>query len=134
RGLFFSSPVLVLGLAFLVAMLRRRDLRAEAAVCAAMALLFLAVNASFNGWHGGAAVGPRYLVPAIPFLALPLVFAFQRARIVTGVLAAASAVLMLIGTAVDPQCPLGVLPTAPVEGRPLWRADPWTEYELPLFA
>jgi hypothetical protein len=133
RGLFFSSPVLLMGACFLGAMLRRREHRAEALACAAVAAVFLVVNASFNGWHGGAALGPRYLVPAIPFLALPLVFAFGRMRAAAAVLAALSAVLMLLGTAVDPQCPLGVLPIAPVEG-PLWRADPWTEYEVPLLA
>jgi hypothetical protein len=115
-------------------MLFRRDLRAEAWTCAGVVAVFLVVNASFNGWHGGAAFGPRYLAPAIPFLALPLVLAFDRMRATAAVLAAASAGLMLLGTAVDPQCPLGVLPIAPVEGRPLWRANPWTEYEGRLFA
>src|SRR4030095_11076073 len=37
---------------------------------------FFLVNASFNGYHGGFAAGPRYLVPGLPFLAFPLVVAF----------------------------------------------------------
>jgi hypothetical protein len=98
-----------------------------------MGILFLVVNASFNGWHGGAALGPRYLVPAVPFLALPLVLAFDRMRALVVGLTIVSAAIVTLGTAVDPQCPLGVLPVAPVEGRPLWRANPWTEYEVPLF-
>ncbi len=32
-------------------------------------------NSGFYGWHGGWAHGPRYLVPMLPFLALPMVFA-----------------------------------------------------------
>ncbi len=37
-------------------------------------LLFLLLNASFNGWDGGCSSGPRYLIPAIPFLCFPLMF------------------------------------------------------------
>jgi hypothetical protein len=32
-------------------------------------LLFFAMNASFNGWHGGSSPGPRYLTPVIVLMA-----------------------------------------------------------------
>jgi hypothetical protein len=133
RGLFVSSPVLILGVIGLAKLLRGKPLRAEAMVCASMLGYFLLVNASFNGWHGGAAGVPRYLAGAVPFLALPLVFAFEGMRRTAALLASVSAAAMLLLTAVDPQCPLGVLPIATVPGRPLFWYDPWTEYEIPLF-
>ena len=51
----------------------RRGLGAESVLFSVLALTFLLMNVSFNGWHGGSSFGPRYLIPAIPFLALALV-------------------------------------------------------------
>ncbi|HTM22289.1 MAG TPA: hypothetical protein VL172_17335 [Kofleriaceae bacterium] len=110
RGLFFSAPWLLLSLPGLVILWRRPALRAEAAVCTAVALLFLWLNASLVDWSGGWALGPRYLIPAIPFLAIGaagVALAQGRAwRIVraAGLAAAAlSFLLMLAGTAVKPE-------------------------------
>jgi hypothetical protein len=107
RGLFFSSPVLLAGVVSLVAMARRRELRAEAVLFAGVFAFFLLFNVSFNGWEGGWGVGPRYLIPAVPFLALPLVLAFDRRPLITLVLAVVSAFTMLTFTVVDPHSPLG---------------------------
>ncbi len=37
-----------------------------------------AFNSASVMWWGGFAVGPRYLLPALPFMALPLAFVFRR--------------------------------------------------------
>jgi hypothetical protein len=134
RGLFVTSPVLLAGVAGLVLLARRRGARPEALLAAAVVLYFLAFNVSFNGWYGGWGVGPRYLVPALPFLAAPLVLAGRRWPRVTLVLACLSIALQGLITAVDPQSPAGVASFASVPGRPGWRQDPLGDYELPLLA
>jgi hypothetical protein len=133
RGLFFSSPVLLMGVCGWTLLRRDGKHRAEATLFLAIVAFFLLVNSAFNGWPGGWAAGPRYLVPAIPFLALPLVLAFKRYFRVTSILAVVSVAFMLVTTAVDPQCPLGEPGFASVAGRALWWYSPITEYEIPLF-
>jgi hypothetical protein len=76
RGIFWLAPILILGLVGWVIWLREGKLAAEARLGIAIFGFFFLVNASFNGYHGGFAAGPRYLVPGLPFLALPLVVAF----------------------------------------------------------
>jgi len=132
RGLFFHAPVLLAGAAALVAMALRPGRRAEAALFAAILAAHLLFNASFHAWHAGWGVGPRYLVPALPFLALPLAPAFARAGKTTAALAVLSAAAMLAFTAVDAQPSVG---SSPIAERPdrsrLWR-EPLGEYALPI--
>ncbi len=113
RGLFFSAPWLALALPGGVLLWRAR--RAEAAVCVAIALLFLWLNASLVDWEGGWAMGPRYLVPAIPFMAVLAAGLVRPARpavaragwAVAAALMIYSAFFMLVGTAVKPEVPIG---------------------------
>jgi hypothetical protein len=117
RGLFYGAPWLIAGLPGL-AMLFRRGWRAEAIACGATLVAYLLLNAGLVDWHGGWAMGPRYLIPAIPFLAIGamgLVLAWpagspaRRALAWAGSAAATvSAALMLMGTAVRPDVPLTI--------------------------
>lgn len=70
RGLFFLSPVLLFAIPGYVRMWRARDHRAEFWVLVGAPMLFFLFNASSAMWQGGFAVGPRYLVPSLPFLSL----------------------------------------------------------------
>jgi hypothetical protein len=84
RGLFFLSPYLLLaGPGYLE--LWRRGLRAEVVVLAAAPTLYFGYNSSSAMWSGGYGVGPRYLVAALPFLALPaaagLTWAWRKAAL-----------------------------------------------------
>lgn len=119
RGLLFWSPVLALAGLGLYRMGGEPRLRPELGVVVAVVVLYLILNLSFSRWHGGAGVGPRYLTPMIPFLALGLIPAFDRLPRITAVLAAASAALMLLSTAVNPM----------VHSR---YENPLTDYYLPL--
>lgn len=69
----------------------------------------------------------------LPFLCLPLVAAFLRFFKATLALAALSAAIQLVITAVDPQAPVGIAPATLIEGRPQWRYSPLLDYDLPLF-
>jgi hypothetical protein len=95
RGLFYLAPILLIALAGIV---KRR-----AWLVLTIFLVLLALNASFNGWHGGYAVGPRYLLVAVPLLALGLTTALPRVVLIAA--AAISLFFNVAVTAVDPQPP-----------------------------
>jgi len=78
RGLFFLSPVLLLAIPGFVAWWRSREHRSEFAVAVSSVLGFFLFNSSSIMWWGGFSIGPRYLVPILPFLALPIIFFLRR--------------------------------------------------------
>lgn len=72
RGLLWVAPVLALGAGGLWRMVHTRDSRDLGWLAITVIGIVLAVNASYAYWDGGASVGPRHSVPAIPFLAIGL--------------------------------------------------------------
>ena len=78
RGLLPLAPVLILA-PFGLWLMVRAGLRSEAAVLLAVALGYLAINGGYYYWDGGAATGPRYLVPTLPFAGLALAFVWPAA-------------------------------------------------------
>ncbi|MEZ4368801.1 MAG: hypothetical protein R2939_21360, partial [Kofleriaceae bacterium] len=120
RGLFFAAPWLLLAIPGGV-LLWRAGRRAETVAAAAIFVLFVWLNASLVDWQGGWAMGPRYLVPAIPFLVVLVVGLVARGAatpraprlrragwVVAGLAVVGSAYLMLVGTAVKPEVPTHV--------------------------
>ena len=70
RGLIFFFPVaFLLPLAFWPFAKRHRR---EAALFVILIAAHIGFYACFRAWHGGSSWGPRYLLPIIPFLLLPL--------------------------------------------------------------
>ncbi len=101
RGLFFVSPVLLLALIGAGVMVHAR--RRELLMLVTIVAVFLFAIASFNGWSGGASFGPRYLLPVIPLLAIPMLFVPRRALALLGApLAIVSFAMQLMATAVHP--------------------------------
>jgi hypothetical protein len=78
RGLFFLSPVLLLAIPGFVAWWQSREHRSEFAVAVSSVLGFFLFNSSSIMWWGGFSIGPRYLVPILHFLGLPIIFFLRR--------------------------------------------------------
>lgn len=76
RGLFLLSPLLLLAIPGLVLWFKSGKYRAEAWVCLLSLAAFFLFNASSVMWWGGFSVGPRYLLPALPFAALAVTWVF----------------------------------------------------------
>jgi hypothetical protein len=78
RGLFTLTPVCLVAVVMCVGMLRRRSpVRRDAVVALVILLVMWLISAGIDG-YGGSSPGPRYLVPVLPFLAVPLAEAWHR--------------------------------------------------------
>jgi hypothetical protein len=108
RGIFILAPVLIMGVYGWVVWMRERRFVAETRLGIAIFGLFFLVNMSFNGYHAGFSAGPRYLVPGLPFIALPLVVGFMRWRKTTTALLGISVFQHILLTATDAQNSLAV--------------------------
>ncbi len=100
-GLLRLSPVLVMGAVGTI-LLHRRGRRAEALVVSGVTLAFFLFNAAYWGGLGGGTPGPRYLIPILPFLALPLGLAYRARPVTTALLAAASVTFLVAVTLTHP--------------------------------
>jgi len=79
RGLYFVAPVLLLAWPGLFYFWKAHEWRAEFIVCAWAVVSFMLFNASSVMWQGGFSIGPRYLVPMLPFAAVALAFGLAAA-------------------------------------------------------
>jgi hypothetical protein len=77
RGLFVLSPLLLLAVPGFALWHRSGEHRPEFWVALASVLAMFLFNSSSIMWWGGFAVGPRYLLPMLPFMALSLLFVFR---------------------------------------------------------
>jgi hypothetical protein len=77
RGLFVLSPLMLLAAPGFVLWYRSGEHRAEFWVALSSGLAMFVFNSSSIMWWGGFAVGPRYLLPMLPFMALPILFVFR---------------------------------------------------------
>ncbi len=77
RGIFVSSPVLLMIFPGMIFLLKQRKWIAETVISGAVFILFLILIACTFAWHGGSGAGPRYLLPAYPFLFLLTAFAIK---------------------------------------------------------
>ncbi|MEO6741997.1 MAG: hypothetical protein ABIP20_17265 [Chthoniobacteraceae bacterium] len=108
RGVFMLSPVIIAAVICIFCRGKMGMPRAERTLILASAAFFFFINICFNGFHGGFAAGPRYLIPALPFVCLALTPAFVRWPRTTTVLAAVSIVQQSLLTITDALNPLGV--------------------------
>lgn len=77
RGLLTLSPALLLAAPGYLYLWRDKRNRAEGLVSLTAVLAFLLFNSASCMWGGGFAIGPRYLLPALPFLVWPIGYYLQ---------------------------------------------------------
>jgi hypothetical protein len=82
RGLFFESPFLVLSILGYAYATRYIDKVTNWLLLGVPVVFFLAI-CCYAGWQGGQVVGPRYLIPLLPFLVAPSLFALKTLRTTT---------------------------------------------------
>ncbi|MEM9453939.1 MAG: hypothetical protein AAGF11_07155 [Myxococcota bacterium] len=122
RGLFYLSPVLLLAA---WGLWPRASLRGRAdedpgqglprpAMHTALAIVafYLLLNAGYYMWDGGAAYGPRHLVPMLGLLMLGAGAGWRISPRLFVVLAAVGGLHMVLGAAATPE--------APQHGNPVW--------------
>jgi hypothetical protein len=74
RGLFFYSPILLLSIIGLYYWWRSKKFLPELLVVFCSFVSIFLFNSASIMWWGGFSVGPRYLLPALPFIAIPAIF------------------------------------------------------------
>ena len=100
RGLLVLTPIIVM--AVIGVFMMRRQHRAEANTILAIAAVYFIYNSGYWLPFGGGTPGPRFLIPALPFLAIGLAYAYKRLPAVTLGLAIPSGLMMLVGTLTYP--------------------------------
>jgi hypothetical protein len=80
RGLFYHSPFLALAVWGWIRMWREPSRRSDALLSISILVAYLTLNASYYMWWGGWTNGPRHLIPALPFLIVPLVWVWRAGR------------------------------------------------------
>lgn len=126
RGLFYLSPVLLLAAWGLWPRARLHGgtgegtskgpgeglPRSAMSIALAIVTFYLLLNAGYYMWDGGAAYGPRHLVPALGLLMLGAAAGWRASPRLFVVLAAIGGLHMLLGAAATPE--------APQHGNPVW--------------
>lgn len=100
RGIFVSMPILLISIySFIMWFWSKKNL-SLAVVSISIISIFLLLNSSFNGWHGGSTILSRYLFPTIPFFFLSFIYTFPVkkffGKVLTSVLAIVSFSNMLV--------------------------------------
>lgn len=76
KGLFIYFPILVLSIPGIFFMYKKNKKEAVFILIVFLSVLFLA--SMWWAWWHGAVFGPRLLMPMIPFLMIPILFAFKK--------------------------------------------------------
>ena len=126
RGLFLLSPFLLLALPGFWRFWQEKRYRAEFLTVAWGVASFFIFNGSSAMWSGGYAVGPRYLIPMLPFLVVPIAFFLRDTR--TRGVAFLTALLVFVSfLAVWAQ-------TLGGQSLPQYQPNPLIDYSLPRLA
>jgi len=105
RGLFFLSPFLLLSLAGFARFYGRTELRKEFFFSVYLIVFYILMNASLIDWKAGWTLGPRHLVPILPFMVISIAFLEKRFYPARDILMLFSFLMVLFGTAINPHVP-----------------------------
>ena len=99
-GLLWLSPVLFLAPIGYFVGIRRRESRLESWLSLYAIGVMLLMNSAYYFWWGGSAFGPRLLIPALPFMIVPLALlpgAMEWPAAVLGAISAGQMMVPLMG-------------------------------------
>ena len=106
RGLLFCCPALIPGFLGVIRLATKRELFVGHNLTAiGVMVYFLVFNLCFNGWTGGWGIGPRYLLPAVPFIFVMVTHVWRSLRLASLILMPISVVYMFAVTAVQVMIP-----------------------------
>jgi hypothetical protein len=77
-GIFWQSPILLLGIIGWFFMAKKEEYRAELFFSMSVIVLYTLFFSGYFDWFGGVAFTPRHLIPLMPLFALPLAFLPQK--------------------------------------------------------
>ncbi len=102
-GLFWQSPVLLLSIIGAYFILIDRRYRFEALLVMGIIGSYLVIMSGYYMWWGGSSLGPRHIIPVLPFFCILLIFVPKRLTWMLVVLSLVSIGQMLIAAASDVQ-------------------------------
>ncbi len=105
RGLFFLTPIVLVGVAGAVVLLRDRDRRFHSVVALTVFGLFCLHMFGWGNPTGGASPGPRYVIPSLPFLVVGVAEGLRRWPFAAGLAGLISAATMGLATLTLPLAP-----------------------------
>jgi len=105
EGIFWESPALLLSIAGVVYMFCKRRYRVEAILVMLVIGAYLVIMSGYYMWWGGFAVGPRFIIPMLPFFCFFLAFVPKRLNWPLVLLSLVSIGQMLIAAASTVQAP-----------------------------
>ncbi|MFN2318115.1 MAG: hypothetical protein ABR500_00340 [Dermatophilaceae bacterium] len=102
RGLLTLTPIVLVGVVGLVWLTRRRRTREVGIVGLVVFATFVAVQGGWFSVTAGSSPGPRYVVPALPFVAVGVAEVWRRSRAAVVIAAAIGALSMLMAIFTNP--------------------------------
>lgn len=111
QGIFWLSPVLLMIFVGAFFVLRKKKYRVELLVSAYAFLAFLLMNSGYYMWWGGNSLGPRAVIPMLPFLCIPLSFVSRKWKPVLVVLSVISIGQMILASSCQFLIPANYIPT-----------------------
>ncbi|MBU1625987.1 hypothetical protein KKB18_01315 [bacterium] len=107
RGLFYLCPFLLLSIPGFFFLFSLKEKRSIFYLSIVIVLYFLCLNSGYGDsqvfWGGGVGMGPRHLIPMIPFLTIPVLLALKRIKFLGIFLIILSISFMLMAVSVEPR-------------------------------
>lgn len=109
RGLFYLAPFLLLSIPGFYFFFKIKEKRHFFYLSILITVFYLCLNSGYGNsqifWGGGYAMGPRHLVPMIPFLMVPILLSLKRIKFLGVFLILISILISFMAVAVAPRAP-----------------------------